>query len=321
MHWRKTPAAAASELADMLDQESRGLYLGSHGVKPHPTQPSEMTPLMLREQELVRILSERLAERDSDAAELCADLILMPLFRIRLEGIPVTAYHYSPIQSGIVARLVKGEHVSSEELQIIEPGSQHAESERKRIQEKIQIIVGELKIFSDLFPEGTYVLEKAYQQAQTQAAMKYLSQMEKGAPKPTGAEAGPSQGGNDIKPTVSGTAPAALSRGEPKPLDELLRLAGLRGPNAKVKPMGMLLATLRGGGDSWQNVKALCGGRAGKAHTDTTKRLRKLQDNHLAEKQPTGNGWRLGSAAYPNKGAKKGETKPVPVSPSTGMGK
>ena len=97
-------------------------------------------------------------------------------------------------------------------------------------------------------------------------------------------------------------------RGEPLSQSELVRIAGLEGPYAMQKPMAQLLAKLRSEPHRWQSVYKLCGGKRGKAHSDAKKNLELLMEKRLAEKQPDGERWRLGAAAFPDKGATKGAT-------------
>ena len=101
-------------------------------------------------------------------------------------------------------------------------------------------------------------------------------------------------------------------RGEPLPLADLLRMAGLNGPDAARKPKGLLLANLRSKPDEWQAVFALNGVRRGEAHTDAKRQLHELKALGITEIEPAKAKakakWRLSALAFPGKGETKGET-------------
>ena len=124
--------------------------------------------------------------------------------------------------------------------------------------------------------------------------------------KATNALNRPDQGTLDGNAKESPTA--EQSRGKALPQEELVRIAGLEGPYAMQKPMAQLLAKLRSEPHRWKSIFKLCGGRKGKAHSDAKKNLGLLMEKRLAEKQPDGVEWRLGAAAFPDKGATKGAT-------------
>ncbi len=95
--------------------------------------------------------------------------------------------------------------------------------------------------------------------------------------------------------------PPAPSRGEPLPLDTLLSLAELTGPDAMFNPIGRLLKALRNCPDEWRTTYELAGNKGGNAHISTKKRLNLLKDQfRLVEHSSAG--WRLGESAYPSKG-------------------
>lgn len=108
--------------------------------------------------------------------------------------------------------------------------------------------------------------------------------------------------------TEPDTSVKAGGREEPLPQPELVRIAGLSGLKAMQQPKARLLAKLRSQPDVWHNVNALGEGKKGNSAKSIKKHLHELREKRLSEVDLDGLLWRLGEAAFPDKGTTKRTT-------------
>jgi len=120
-----------------------------------------------------------------------------------------------------------------------------------------------------------------------------------------------------VVPSV-GELPAAVmkpacdaepARGDPKPMDELLRIAQVKGLDPQHKPIGVLLAILHSEPRVGKTAFAWAGKKKGKVRGDTKRNLEVLEGRGLAKKNmATPPLWCLGEAAFPGNGDTHGDT-------------